>query len=86
VGKHLWKSCEHYGPLIVHSSFPFESFYGDLLKTKQGTHYYQKQMLYATGYYNCIKVLTSNTIINNSTQIGKFLEKMNIPVNSVQLK
>jgi tRNA isopentenyl-2-thiomethyl-A-37 hydroxylase MiaE len=80
VGEYLWKSCENFGPLTVHSCFSFESFYGELLKVKRGTHHYQQQMLTMNGIHNAMQHVINYSEVDNSSPEGKFLEQLGIQV------
>jgi len=86
VGKHLWKTCQDFGPLSTHSCFAFESFYGDLIKLKSGTIPYQKTMLFTTGYQQTLTQLAVKSKLTNDTWQGHILEKLEVPIQLIQNK
>lgn len=81
VGIELWKTCYNYGPLLVHNCFPFESFYGTLLTYKSGTHHYQSQLYFMSGFKQALNYLFNFvSTIDNSSYYGKLAEKMKLHV------
>ena len=86
MGKHLWRTCLNYGPLSTHSYFPFESFYGDIIKLKSGTAFYQTNMMFASGYHQAATQLADKSNITNSTWQGRLMEKIGVPIQIIQNK
>jgi hypothetical protein len=83
VEDHLYTSCLLYGPLFGHNCFPFESYYGDLLDMRSGTHHYQTQLLFLSGQEQMINYLAKYLKYGNNTWQGKLLEKIDIPIEKI---
>ena len=86
VGEDLWKNCKNYGSLSTHSCFPFEFFYGDLIKLKNGTVSYQTAMIFTSGYHQALIYFTQQSNITNATWQGKLMEKIEVPIEIVEQK
>jgi hypothetical protein len=87
------------GPLIAHSCFAYESFYGDLLRLKAGSHHFQTSMLlmtgifiitimypYIIGFQQALNTVIKDSNEDNSTWYGKLLEELGVPVKQVANK
>jgi len=83
VGKHLWKCCKNYGPLVSHNCFAFESFYGYLVKLKGHNSNYTKSILFTIGHYHLQQLIASESGIKNDTWQGKLMEKVGINVKEI---
>lgn len=65
---------------MYRTCFPFESFYGKLLKFKSGTKYTQSHMMLSSAYYLACRYIKNCLKIDNTTTEGKLLQNIGLDI------